>query len=65
VVTGIGMITALGHDAKTSFDNIVKGECGIDEIKLFDASRLAARIAGEVKDFDPATVMDPKEVKKS
>ncbi len=65
VVTGIGMITALGHDARTSFDKIVKGECGIDQIKLFDASRLAAQIAGEVKDFDPETVMDPKEVKKA
>lgn len=65
VVTGIGMINALGHDAKTSFDNIVKGECGIDTIELFDPSRLAAQIAGEVKGFDPETVMDPKEVKKA
>jgi len=65
VVTGIGMINALGHDAKTSFDKIVKGECGIDRITLFDPSRLAAQIGGEVKDFDPETVMDPKEVKKA
>ena len=59
------MINALGHDAKTSFDKIVKGECGIDRITLFDPSRLAAQIGGEVKDFDPETVMDPKEVKKA
>ena len=65
VVTGLGMITALGHDRHSSFDAIVKGECGIDTIKVFDASRLSVTIAGEVKDFDPSTVMDAKEVKKA
>jgi len=59
------MITAVGNDANTSFENIVKGECGIDEIKLFDPSRLSARIGGEVKGFDPESVMDAKEVKKA
>lgn len=59
------MITALGHDVKTSFDNIVKGVCGVDEIKLFDTSRVSVKIAAEVKDFDPASVMNPKEVKKA
>ena len=65
VVTGIGMITALGHDKDSSFNAIVNGECGIDEIKLFDASKLSVRIAAEVKDFDPSTVMNPKDVKKA
>lgn len=65
VVTGIGMITAVGNDANTSFKNIINGECGIDTIKLFDPSRLSVTIAGEVKDFDPETVMDAKEVKKA
>ncbi len=59
------MITALGHDAKTSFENIVNGECGVDEIKLFDASRVSVKIAAEVKNFDPASFMNPKEVKKA
>lgn len=65
VVTGIGMITSLGHDAESSFDAILKGECGIDRITLFDPTDFSVQIAGEVKDFDPATVMDPKEVKKA
>ena len=65
VVTGMGMINALGHDKESSFKAIVDGECGIDTISIFDASNQSAQIAGEVKDFDPATVMDPKEVKKA
>jgi 3-oxoacyl-[acyl-carrier-protein] synthase II len=65
VVTGIGMINAVGNDKESSFKAICEGECGIDEITLFDASSYAVKIAGEVKDFDPSTVMSPKEVKKA
>jgi len=65
VVTGLGMINSVGHDAPGAFDAIVAGECGIDTITHFDPEKYSARIAGEVKDFDPATVMDPKEVKKA
>ncbi len=65
VVTGIGTINSIGNDVETSFNAAVAGECGIDEITLFDASEYPVRIAGEVKDFDPATVMDKKEVKKA
>lgn len=65
VVTGLGMINSLGHDKESSFDAIVKGECGIDKITLFDPEKFSAQIAGEVKDFDPTTVMDAKEVKKA
>ncbi len=65
VVTGLGMINSVGHDAPSAFDAIVSGECGIDTITHFDPQMYSARIAGEVKDFDPATVMDPKEVKKA
>ncbi len=61
----MGMINALGHDKESSFKAIVDGECGIDTISIFDATNQSAQIAGEVKDFDPATVMDPKEVKKA
>lgn len=65
VVTGIGMINALGHDAKSSFEAIIAGKCGIERISLFDPTEFSAQIAGEVKGFDPETVMDPKEVKKA
>ncbi len=65
VVTGIGMINSVGHDVASAFDAIVAGECGIDRITLFDPEKFSAQVAGEVKDFDPKTVMDPKEVKKA
>jgi len=65
VITGLGMINALGHDKKSAFDAIVRGETGVDTITLFDASNQSVRIAAEVKDFDPTTVLDPKDVKKA
>jgi len=65
VVTGIGMINSVGNDKESSFKAICNGECGIDTITLFDPSEFSVKIAGEVKDFDPSTVMPPKEVKKA
>jgi len=65
VVTGIGMINAVGNDRETSFNNIISGKTGIDKISCFDASNYSVQIAGEVKDFDPTSVMDKKEVKKA
>lgn len=65
VVTGMGMINAVGHDKESSFKAICEGECGIDMITIFDASQHSVQIAGEVKGFDPETVMHPKEVKKA
>jgi len=65
VVTGIGMINAVGHDKESSFKAICDGECGIDTITIFDPEKYSVKIAGEVKDFDPSTVMAPKEVKKA
>jgi len=65
VVTGLGMINSVGHDKETSFKAICDGECGIDTITIFDPTEYSVKIAGEVKDFDPATVMAPKEVKKA
>lgn len=65
VVTGLGMINALGHDKESSFNEIINGKCGINTISLFDPSRLSVTIAAEVKNFDATTVMDPKEVKKA
>ncbi|WP_457746760.1 beta-ketoacyl-ACP synthase II [Sulfurimonas sp.] len=65
VVTGLGMINSVGHDKESSFKAICDGECGIDTITIFDPESFSVKIAGEVKDFDPATVMAPKEVKKA
>jgi len=65
VITGLGMINSLGLDKDSSFEAIINGKCGIDTITAFDASNQSVQIAAEVKDFDPKTVMDPKEVKKA
>ena len=65
VVTGLGMINSLGHDKESSFKAILDGQCGIDRITIFDPEKFSAQIAGEVKDFDPTTIMDAKEVKKA
>ncbi|NOQ29910.1 MAG: beta-ketoacyl-ACP synthase II [Helicobacteraceae bacterium] len=65
VVTGLGMINAVGHDKESAFKAICEGECGIDTISIYDPETTPAKIAGEVREFDPATVMAPKEVKKA
>ena len=65
VVTGIGMINSLGLDKESSFKAIVDGQCGIKSISLFDTEKHSVKIAGEITDFDPTTVMNPKEVKKA
>ena len=59
------MINSLGHDKKSAFEAIVEGKTGVDHITLFDASNQSVKIAAEVKDFDPTTVLDPKDVKKA
>ncbi|MBD3796839.1 MAG: beta-ketoacyl-ACP synthase II [Campylobacterales bacterium] len=65
VVTGLGMINSVGNDKESAFKAICDGECGIDTITLFDPTEFPVKIAGEVKNFDPTTVMPPKEVKKA
>ncbi|QKJ21750.1 beta-ketoacyl-ACP synthase II [Poseidonibacter lekithochrous] len=65
VVTGLGTVNSIGHNVEDSFNAAVAGECGIDTITLFDISEFPVKIAGEVKDFDPTTVMEKKEVKKA
>src|SRR2546429_8882766 len=63
-VTGLGAVTPLGNDARSTWQAAVAGESGIDWISAFDASELPVRVAAEVKDFDPTQVASPKEVRK-
>src|SRR5437763_6376510 len=63
-VTGLGAVTPLGNDARSTWQAAVAGESGIDSIRAFDASEVPVRIAAEVKDFDPTQVASPKEVRK-
>ncbi len=64
VITGIGILSPLGNDLASSWDGIVNGRSGIGPITHFDASAFATRIGGEVKDFDPAQWIGPKDIKK-
>jgi 3-oxoacyl-[acyl-carrier-protein] synthase II len=64
-VTGIGAITPCGNDAAAFWSAILAGKSGIGPITHFDAARHAARIAGEVKGFDPTEVMDFKSARRS
>ncbi len=65
VVTGMGMVNALGLDKETSFKNICDGKTGVKKITLFDATDFPVQIAAQIDDFDPATVMEAKEIKKA
>jgi beta-ketoacyl-acyl-carrier-protein synthase II len=59
------MITSLGLDKQSSFENICNGKTGVDKISLFDASEFPVQIAAEVKGFDPSSIIeDGKEIKK-
>lgn len=65
VVTGVGLITSLGTGTEKSWEAIKAGKCGIKEIKSFDTTESAVKIAGEVTDFDPTEFgIEKKEVKK-
>jgi 3-oxoacyl-[acyl-carrier-protein] synthase II len=59
------MINSVGLDKESAFKAIVDGQCGIKLIESFDTEKLSVKIAGEITDFDPATVMDAKEIKKA
>lgn len=63
VITGLGIISPVGNDIESAWDNIVNGRSGISRIMRFDASGLNAQIAGEVKDFDVTQYMSAKEAK--
>lgn len=53
VITGMGVVSPVGNDINTMWNNLVKGNCGIAPIASFDTTDLPVKIAGEVKDFDP------------
>lgn len=64
VVTGIGLLTSLGHDAPTCWEKLLAGENGIRRITSFDASDFEVQIAGEIQDFDPTVRIDFKKAKR-
>jgi len=63
-VTGLGAVTPLGNDARSTWAAALAGTSGIDWIRAFDASGYTVRVAAEVKKFDAGGVASPKEVRK-
>jgi len=63
VITGLGIVSPVGNDIPTAWDNIVNGRSGIGRITRFDPSALTAQIAGEVKGFELAPYISVKEAK--
>ena len=59
------MVNSLGLDKESAFSAIVEGKCGIKEIESFDTEGHTVKIAGEITDFDPLSVLDAKEAKKA
>ncbi|NLA84692.1 MAG: beta-ketoacyl-[acyl-carrier-protein] synthase II, partial [Clostridiales bacterium] len=64
VVTGLGAITPLGNSVKTFWENVCNGISGVDKISRFDTKNFDAKIAAEVKNFDPQDYMEKKDAKR-
>jgi 3-oxoacyl-[acyl-carrier-protein] synthase II len=64
VVTGVGLVTALGVGSQQTWLALLKGESGIGPITRFDTTNFPTAIAGEVKGFDPSLFVEKKEIKK-
>jgi 3-oxoacyl-[acyl-carrier-protein] synthase II len=64
VVTGLGAVTPIGNDVREYWEGLRSGRNGVAGITLFDASRHACRFAAEVKNFNPAGRLEPKETKR-
>ncbi|KAI4380313.1 hypothetical protein MLD38_006518 [Melastoma candidum] len=60
VVTGMGVVTPLGHDPDVFYNNLLDGNSGISEIEAFDCAQFPTRIAGEIKSFSPEGWVSPK-----
>jgi len=64
VITGIGALTPVGNDVDSTWSAITEGVSGVGNITKFDVSQMSSQIAAEVKNFDPAAFIPPKEVKR-
>ncbi len=65
VITGMGTVTPVGCDVKTFWDSLINGKNGIDIVTRFDVTDFKAKLAAEIKDFDPLQYMEKSEIRKS
>lgn len=65
VVTGMGAITPVGNDVNTFWENLIAGVNGIDRLTKFDTTNYKAKLAAEVKNFDPAVYLEKSEIRKN
>ena len=66
VITGLGVVSPLGHDVETFWSQLVTAQCGVDKITSFDASLFDTQIAGEVRNFNPVPAFpSPKDVRRT
>jgi 3-oxoacyl-[acyl-carrier-protein] synthase II len=64
VVTGVGLLTAIGDTTAQTWQALMESRSGISFIESFDATLFNSKIAGEIKHFDPARFIEKKEIKK-
>ena len=64
VVTGLGLLTALGNDLRSSWEGLLQGRSGVRRITKFDASEFPTRIAAELDGFEPEKYVDRKEIRR-
>ena len=64
VITGMGCVTPIGNDVPTFWESLKNGKCGIGPITHFDTTDYKAKVAGEVKGFDPLQYMEKSEIRK-
>jgi 3-oxoacyl-[acyl-carrier-protein] synthase II len=65
VITGLGVVTPVGKDVPTFWDSLLAGKSGIGRVESFDTTDYPCKIAGEVKDIDFSSVVEPKEVNRT
>jgi 3-oxoacyl-[acyl-carrier-protein] synthase II len=65
VVTGLGVVTSIGHDVGSLWASLLAGRCGIERVTLFDPKDLACQIGAEVRGWEAAQHMDPKEARRN
>src|SRR5256712_12605713 len=66
MITGLGVVSPLGSEVDTFWNNLISSKCGVERIATFDPSQFATQIAAEVKDFDPTPAFpSPKEIRRT